>query len=620
MIEIISVILSATAIFAAIILNLAVRPHMSRKMIAFTATFTVVGGLLMYSYGYACTVDSVPLAVIRAIFAVCSIFTGGNAYQDICMAPAFENNLFHILFWLLHLMGIFSTAGAAITALGSRVLKRLRVWLIRSKDIAVVFGLNSQTLSFGRQLQEESPVSLIYVVENPDNSLSDALDDLGAVLRTDAQALKAGEPFLKSLGLRPGGRKLYLYALSEDTVADHAYAAALMKTLEEMKIRTEQTALTIRGSEDETDNRFLAGDARYGYGSVICVDEAALAARLLVQNFPPCDTLRFDENGCACQDFHALVIGFGQIGQAVLRQLIMNGQFQGSTFHGAVFDPNCDQVMGRMSCECMELMEHYDLHFYNQDGRSRELYSYLHSNGRKLCYVAICTGSDVLNEEIAWELQHFLIRQGYEIPVFCCSHRGITQKQGDEGVNRLELYTPQLLCSHYLDRMAIVVNHTYCGGGTPLENWKKCDYFSRMSSRASADFAYSMLRCAGVTKEAALVCWEPQGELLENLAKTEHLRWMAFHRCMGFQAMTEAEFESRARAYREEVARTGSSRIRIGKNMQARTHACLIPWEALDALSARETAVTGREVDYKEMDRNNVRAVADMLRAMEAEN
>lgn len=620
MLEIISVILSATAIFAAIMLNLAVRPHLSRKMIAFAATFTVVGGLLMYSYGYACTSNSLPLAVVRAIVAVCTIFAGGNAYPDICMAPAFENNLFHILFWLLHLMGIFSTAGAAIIALGSRLLQRLRVWLIRKKGVAIIFGLNSQTISFGRLLQEEWPVSLVYVGDGTDFGMSDSLDHLDAVLRTDSDALNAGKRFLKSLGLRPGGRKIYLYALSEDMVSDHQYAMALLKTLEQMKIRTEQTALTIRGTEDETDNRFLARDSRYGYGSVVCVDEAELAARLLVQNCAPCETLCFDDGGCACQDFYALIIGFGKVGQAVLRQLIMNGQFQGSTFRAVVFDPACDQIMGRLSCECTELLKHYDLQFYNQDGRSRELYNYLCSNGERLRYVAICTGNDVLNDEIAWELRHFLGRQGYDIPVSCCSHRGITQKRGDDQVTRLALYTPQLLCAHHIDQIAMVVNHTYCGGGTPQENWKKCDYFSRMSSRAFADFADSILYCAGVTREDALKRWEPKGELLENLAKTEHLRWMAFHHCMGFRVMTEAEFEDRVRTYLEEVARTGSSQMRISKDLQKRTHACLVPWDALDLLSAREKAATGREVDYKEMDRNNVRIVADILRKIERQN
>ena len=44
------------------------------------------------------------------------------------------------------------------------------------------------------------------------------------------------------------------------------------------------------------------------------------------------------------------------------------------------------------------------------------------------------------------------------------------------------------------------------------------------------------------------------------------------------------------------------------------THACLIPWEALDGLSRRENEVTGGSVDYKAMDRNNVLAVPDILR------
>ena len=55
--------------------------------------------------------------------------------------------------------------------------------------------------------------------------------------------------------------------------------------------------------------------------------------------------------------------------------------------------------------------------------------------------------------------------------------------------------------------------------------------------------------------------------------------------------------------------------IRIGKNLAAKTHACLIDWEDLDALSARENEVTGGQVDYKAMDINNVLAVPEVLRA-----
>ena len=52
----------------------------------------------------------------------------------------------------------------------------------------------------------------------------------------------------------------------------------------------------------------------------------------------------------------------------------------------------------------------------------------------------------------------------------------------------------------------------------------------------------------------------------------------------------------------------------IGKDLGERLHCCLIPWEDLDDLSARENAVTGKSVDYKQMDRNNVLTLPELLK------
>jgi len=616
MTQIISVILSTAAIFFAIMLHLAVRPQVSRKLIGFAVSFTAVGGLLVYGYGYACAESSGILAVIRATFAVCSIFVGGNALDDIQMAPAFQYTAFQIFFWLLHLMGLFGSTGAVITALGSRVLRQLRLWLIRSRDIAVIYSLTPQTLAFGRELTENSRISLVYVDPDPAGSLSATVDHMGCILRSDADALNAATGFLKSMGLRSGKRRVWLYALSADLVANQKYAAHFLKSLEDRSISPEQTALTIRGPEDETDNRFLNRENRYGYGSVISLNEPEMVARLLVQHYPPCDTLTFDETGCANADFHGLIIGFGQVGQAVLRQLTMNGQFQGSHFRISVFDPDYEQVMGRLSSECESLLQQYDITFHPHDGRSRELYRYLTQNAGNLRYIALCTGSDALNQEIAGEVQPFLNRRGNPVPIYQCSHKGIRHQASEDRMVTLEIYTRQLLCSDRMDRMAMVLNQTYCGSGTARENWITCDYFSRMSSRASADFVPALLRCAGVTQEEALKNWAPEGQLMENLAKTEHLRWNAFHHCMGFRAMTKAEFEERAAIYRSEVAAKGSSRFRVAKDLNQRIHACLVSWEELEELSAREYTATGRTVDYQEMDRNNVRSIPGVLQAM----
>ena len=90
---------------------------------------------------------------------------------------------------------------------------------------------------------------------------------------------------------------------------------------------------------------------------------------------------------------------------------------------------------------------------------------------------------------------------------------------------------------------------------------------------------------------------------------------------MGYTTMTEEEFAANAAAWEADRAAGRTPSRRISKNQVARTHACLIPWEELDALSARESALTGRAVDYKQTDINNVLALPRLLgeRKTEAE-
>ena len=83
--------------------------------------------------------------------------------------------------------------------------------------------------------------------------------------------------------------------------------------------------------------------------------------------------------------------------------------------------------------------------------------------------------------------------------------------------------------------------------------------------------------------------------------------------------MTKEEWEERANIYKKEVAEKGSSKFRIGKDLNARIHACLIDWDPLDELSKRENDITGKHLDYKQMDRNNVLTLSELLQATEKE-
>jgi hypothetical protein len=293
----------------------------------------------------------------------------------------------------------------------------------------------------------------------------------------------------------------------------------------------------------------------------------------------------------------------------------MNGQFAGSNFRADVFAPDMEAQDGYFCNSFPQITKNYGVHFHPYEGRSRQLYDHLTERLDKIKYIAVCTGTEALNEEIAEDLRDFLSQKGKQIPVYQCSNRGIQITDGSTGETTAHrIYHPDVLSTKKLDQMAMTVNRYYMGSYSKgaLNDWLECDYFSRQSCRAATDFIPAVLRAAGKSaQQAAKGDWALSAQQLENLSKTEHLRWCAFHYCMGFSPMDDAEFAERAELYRQ------GTPIRIGKNMFGKTHACLVPWDALDELSAKENAITGKNVDYKAMDTDNIMAIPQLLQSTE---
>lgn len=611
------VIVLTTVLFVGLILLLATKPKYAAKITGTFFAVIAVGGLLLYGYGFAVTEESLPLAVVRALLAACGMFMGKNDLSAIADAPLMQHGWMHLIYWILHLLALYTTASAAITAVGAEALKKLRLLLARRGQMNLIYGINDDSLELGKQLMRQKNSVVVYVDTKPDAGQIAAIASAGCAVRNDSNALSASRKFLSSVGLNGGNRKITVYALHKDSSANTQYAYALLRSMKEQGIKPEQTRLVILGQEAHTTGKLQVTADSYGYGFVSAVHEAELAARLLVRSYPPCRSITFDENCAAGEDFEALIIGFGQTGQAVLKQLVMNGQFSGSAFHAAVFAPDCNRVDGFFSGQYESVLNHYDITFYDSDARSRRMCEYLNSHAQTLKYTVICTGSEKLNREIAEELCSCFRRLGVQVPVYQCSHSGV-KAYGPDGivVRQHKLYDPELLSMSELDRMAMILNHRYQNdpNSTAVEHWMRCDYFSRQSCRASADFISAMLHAAHKTQQQAMEDWQLSAVQLENLSRTEHLRWNAFHFCMGFSTMTDEEFDSRAREYRRQLSEDGKASIRITKNLPGRTHACLVSWEDLQALSAKEEKVTGKYTDYQYLDTQNVLAVPQLLR------
>ena len=616
--EYVSILLLGAAFVAAVAVLLTAEPKIAKRLAAVAGVIALVGGLAVYGYGYLSVALSPFEAMLRTVFAVCRMFIGEADFGDISEAPLFARKWAAALCWCAHVAAFYATSSAAISFVGANALKKLRLRLAAKKDLNIIYGINSDSVAFGQGLEEENKELLVYVADDGEASLLEAIGESGAIARTDAKALRGDAQFLRSLGIRGGSRKITVYALHCDGLKNMEYARALLQAFRERGVSSRQISLVIHGREDEATKQLQVCPERYGYGFVTVFREWDLTARLLIQKFPPCRSIPFDDSCCARENFEALVIGFGQLGQTVLRKLIMNGQFTGSTFRADVFAPDVEEQDGYFRNTYPGILEHYGVYFHAHDGRSRQLYAHLGSRMEDVRYIVVCTEDDRLDEAIAEDLRDFIARRGKKIPVYQCGIRGVKITHSDTmETENYRIYHPDVLATRKLDRMAMAVNRYYQGGNSKgaLEDWMACDYFSRMSNRACADFQEAVLWAAGKTEEEALAGkWEFTPEQLENLGRMEHARWNAFHFAMGFTTMTPEEYDARREIYLEEKRTTGKGKIRIGKNLDAGTHACLIGWEALDALSAKENAITGGNVDYKQMDRNNILLLPTLFR------
>ena len=611
MITIIAMILIISSCFLAAVLNLALESRVRSLTMRIAAIGAVVIGTALYGYGYSVAQGFSAVSILRALLAVCRMFGGVNDLPSVEAAPLFASPVIISLFWFGHFLAFYLTASAAIATLGARMLRNIRLRLLQRGPLSVVFGVNDEALAYGRFRSAKTHRPVLFVCAEATLDQENKIKSTGAVLETSPDALSPDISFLRRVGMLRGRsgrffpflkrkrRTLELAALQDDPQANLEYATRLSGALEKAGIAPSQTSLLIRGAAEKAEALQAKGNA--GFGTVLAFDDAELTARLLIRENPPCNTIAFDENGKAAEDYHAVIVGFGRMGQAVLMQLVKNGQFHGSHFRVDVFDPSPQNGFLHGS----PILARYDICFHKTGAKSDEFYQFLEERGDAVKTIVLCAGNPLENREIENDLAGWYENRE-KMPALLKAARSSS------------LYESGILDIGRVDAMAREINQVYCSGNgkNALENWESCDYFSRQSCRASADFFPAILKASGRTEDEVLNgAWPPSGEMMKNLGITEHLRWCAFHYVSGYRTMPPEVYEERAEIYRNELAGLGHSSLQVRKDSAKKLHACLIPWEELDALSARESSITGKHVDFKAADCNNILVMDKVLAA-----
>ena len=604
-------IILVIACFLAAVLNLAADNRIRRFVMSVAIICAVIVGAVFYGSGYAYCHGFTLASLMRALLAMCRMFGGVNDFSAIAALPLFNSQALNSFFWFGHFCAFYVTASAAIATLGDKLLRHIRVTQLRFGPLLVIYGINDNSVAYGKNMADTRERSVLYIDPDGNTPYESTINSFGAVIDKSSKAMSPDGSFLRHINVRPGSRKVELACLHTGGRRNLEYASAFLKALTEAGISPDQTSLLISGAGEGSSA--LQAQGGPGYGSVLAFDNYGLTSRLALRDAPPAESLSFDEKGRAEEDFHAVIVGFGLMGRAMLDSLLCNAQYCGSTFRVDIFDPNPQN--GYLHGH--ELMRQYNILFHKSDGKSDEFYTFLYEHLHRIRYIALCTGSRDVNSEISGDLlswYEMVPRKPVFVQALCGSY--ICMKADGTVRTCSNLFTTDSLDLNRIDAMAMQIHHMYTAGPSAEEDWAGCGYWGRLSSRAAADYYPAVLHALGKTAEEVLEeDWPPDEETLENLAIAEHQRWCAFHYVNGYRKMPEEEFSARALQWRQETAEKGSASVSLTKDTDKRLHACLIPWEELDVLSEKVYEVTGKKPDYKQMDRNNVIAMRQVLSA-----
>ncbi|MBQ3663960.1 MAG: hypothetical protein II914_07495 [Clostridia bacterium] len=612
-------VLLGGAIILAVLLTMTLKPALFSKLVVVSMIITVVGGLFYYGIGYYEVSGNLLLTTIRTPVFIFRMFVGVNELATISGTWPVSGTAGLVGFWLIHTLAFFSTASAAMKTLGAEALRHLSFLLSRRGDLTLIYGINDRSIALGQECLATGKSSVVFISDNASNITVNDLNAMGMSALIGPSAVACDDRTIRRLHL--GNRTLTVYAIDADSDRDLFFAMRLKESLEQLGIPAENTRVTLPGAEDIITSMLQVSQEQYGFGYVSVYDSSDLTARALIRLCPPWESVSFDGDGMAMEDYECVIVGFGSHGQAALKQLVMNAQFSGSCFRATVFSPSYSAEAGYIKADSPELLNKYEIRSVQADARSSDFYDFIQQRLSSLKLIAVCTGDDENNREISDNLMLYLQRRGAEnIAVVRCGDTGVYyQERVGSPILTMGIYSQAFLSAENADRNAIIINSVYdTSEKCDWEKWVACDSFSKMSSRASAEFLPAFIRASGSSREEMLEGnWHPSEKMLENLGKTEHLRWNAFHFANGYRTMSDEEFEANAAEWRRCQEEGIPPTVRIARDTAARTHACLISWDELDALSLKVSAVTGRSVDYKQYDTNNVLALPKLLRAGE---
>lgn len=622
----------ATAVLLLLTLWLFTTSKAGNKFYVISLAVILIGGTLIYGYVYRQTEANPFLVPLKAVLAILGMFVGRDNYSEALKTDLFQHQAWQVAFWVVHAFAIYITASATAKLLGEVFKKQFNFIRKRRQSVAIIFGLNRESLAFGKTLEKNETV--VYLDRESTEFSDKLLNDKSKHSQVNELGKANYEKLFKKFKLDAKRSKISIYALSDDYEANRKFALLvrdLVADAEQKKMLRDafydwfnqekdykqlkpKLYLTVFGEEEF----YIQDKALNDFAGLYITNPFVLSGRQLIQQSPPYQIVNF-ERGQVTDGFHLLQIGFGHIGQEVFKQIYMNAHFGSHRFKADIFAPDVTSNTGRIKL-MTNMIDETSVVLHACKGESDDFYQFIdkHRLGKK--YIVIATGDAERNREFARQVQPFFP----DSPIHIVETTGVTV-YGDKTYSN---FTTDLLFSANLDHRAKKLNYAYYHEENNDEQaqWLETSYFHRMSSRASADFSGALIKASGTfeVRDGQLefpVDWlesiQKNSHLYESLGRLEHERWNAFHRAMGFVTMSESVIRQRAQDSKE----TNQKKFikEITQDMSSRQHACLIDWEDLpwlddlvEELCQQYLGKVEHRETYQEIDKGFVAMVPEL--------
>lgn len=487
--------------------------------VAFVGAVIYMLGYLPFHYtSFSEAFFTVLSAVPRTILSVAKMFLASDDYEAIKGLHKglveFKNiddifsdtiplytKIYFLIFWLIHGLAVLTFYAAILSVFQEKLMYRIRLLLNFSKDIYVIFGVSEQSLYFAESLivnnkraqtnKKNSSPLIIFLDEEVVEGNKHRIFNVGGVLITDKIANESGLTIrlAKLLGLEKSiffkkNRKIanyHIYSFTDNDQLNYDFIVHMIDYIYKENYQLNKVQLYFKMEDsiymDEIEKYRSKGRYNKDEIRVKIFSESELAAYDLINSYPVYNAVEI-KDGFATKPLTIIIIGAGDIGIKLLKELIQKGQFFNGIRNGNfnknninifVIDKNAEAINTQFKYRYPQLIQEYNFTFVQANALNGEYVPYIINELQNVQYITISLGDDFLNTSVALDLSelfgkmeldkdkhHILAHIRDKDDTKFCIPRGIKKFGAYK-----DIFTKTIMIDEDREKLAIFINELY---------------------------------------------------------------------------------------------------------------------------------------------------------------